>query len=161
NVDTKESSPILSESNMPSSPYSQKVGILLRDGFSGKELTDTMKFLTEKGVFIEVISDKLGILKGDDETEIIVDKGFVSTYSVLYDALYVVGGTSEHLTFDKKVMNIIHETSNLYKPIDTATTGMSYFSEELVGPGVVIAKDNLDFKESFLDAVATRRFWDR
>src|SRR5699024_11371773 len=70
NVDTKESSPILSESNMPSSPYSQKVGILLKDGFSSKELTDTMKFLTEKGVFIEVISDKLGILKGDDETEI-------------------------------------------------------------------------------------------
>src|SRR5699024_12168426 len=34
NVDTKESSPILSESNMPSSPYSQKVGILLKDGFS-------------------------------------------------------------------------------------------------------------------------------
>src|SRR5699024_4706326 len=49
NVDTKESSPILSESNMPSSPYSQKVGILLKDGFSSKKLTDTMKFLTEKG----------------------------------------------------------------------------------------------------------------
>src|SRR5699024_11218498 len=93
---------ILSESNMPSSPYSQKVGIILKDGFSSKELTDTMKFLTEKGVFIEVISDKLGILKGDDETEIIVDKGFVSTYSVLYDALYVVGGTSENISFDKK-----------------------------------------------------------
>src|SRR5699024_12701841 len=76
NVDTNESSPIISESNMPSSPYSQKVCILLKDGFSSKELTDTMKFLTEKGVFIEVISDKLGILKGDDETEIIVDKGF-------------------------------------------------------------------------------------
>lgn len=161
NVDTKESSPILSESNMPSSPYSQKVGILLKDGFSGKELTDTMKFLTEKGVFIEVISDKLGILKGDDETEIIVDKGFVSTYSVLYDALYVVGETSENISFDKKVMNFIHETYNFYKPIGIATTGMSYFSEELDGPGVVIAKDNHDFKESFLDAVATRRFWDR
>src|SRR5699024_10505872 len=132
-----------------------------KNGLSNKEIKDTMKFLTEKGVLIEVISDKLGILKGDDETEIIVDKGFVSTYSVLYDALYVVVGTSENISFDKKVMNIIHETYNIYKPIGIATTGMSYFSEELDGPGVVIAKDNHDFKESFLDAVATRRFWDR
>src|SRR5699024_11266630 len=87
-------------------------------------------------------------------TEIIVDKGFVSTYSVLYDALYVVGGTSENISFDKKVMNFIHETYNFYKPIGIATTGMSYFSEELDGPGVVIAKDNHDFKES--DRKSTR-----
>src|SRR5699024_7752619 len=120
-----------------------------------------MKFLTDKEVIIEDISDKLGILKGDDETAIIVDKDFVSTNSVLYYELYVVGGTSENISFDKKVMNFILETYNFYKPIGIATTGMSYFSEELDGPGVVIAKDNHDFKESFLDAVATRRFWDR
>lgn len=112
-------------------------------------------------MYIEVISDKLGILKGDDDTEIIVDKGFVSTYSVLYDALYVVGGTSKNIPFDTDVMNFMHETYKFYKPIGIATTGMSYFSEELDGPGVVIAKDNHDFKESFLEAVATRRFWDR
>src|SRR5699024_11510850 len=96
-----------------------------------------MKFLTEKGVFIEVISDKLGILKGDVETEIIVDKGFVSTYSVLYDALYVVGGTSENIYFDRKVLNFILEIYNFYNSLGMSVNVMSYYSDDITVAGRV------------------------
>src|SRR5699024_11272448 len=45
NVDTKESSPILSESNMPSSPYSQKDGILLKDGLTIQQTTINRQYV--------------------------------------------------------------------------------------------------------------------
>lgn len=160
-VDVFEQSPVLSEANAASSPYTQKVGILITDGFDEKEVIETMEYLKGEGVFFDVISDSLGMVTGNDGTEVKVNKGFVSTYAVLYDALYVAGGTDSGVKFDTGVIDFVDETYKYYKPIGVGISGMEYFEEDLDIPGVVFAKSNADFKATFLEAIMTRRFWDR
>ncbi|CAM3180098.1 catalase [Filibacter tadaridae] len=157
-------SPTLSISNTPHYAYSQKVGVLIGNGFNGDEVRHVLNVLKEYGVFIEVISEKLGTVTGADGTKIKVDKIFVSTYPVLYDSIYVVGGSTENQKkFNQDIMTFINEAYKHYKPIGIATTAQSYIqvSENNNLAGVVFAASNPDFAKEFVSAIAQQRFWNR
>src|SRR5699024_3843885 len=96
NVAVTKSSPALSEANTPHYAYTQKVAVLIGDGFDGQELKRTLQYLNKYGVYIAVVSAHLGTVTGRDGTEIEVDTIFTSTYPVLYDSIYVVGGRSNN-----------------------------------------------------------------
>src|SRR5699024_3035686 len=95
-VNVTASSPVLSLENQVRSAATQKVGVLIGNNFNDEEVMHTLKMLEGAGVFIEVVSDRLGSVRGKSGSEIKVDKPFLSTYEVLYDSLYVVGGTVEN-----------------------------------------------------------------
>ncbi len=163
-VPVTASSPALSLANTPHYAYSQKVGVLIGDGFNGEEVQNTLDVLEEYGVFIEVIGERLGTVTGADGTEINVDNIFVSTYPVLYDSIYVVGGEASNQTrFNQEVKSFISEAYKHYKPIGVATTGQLYIktSAENNLAGVVFAGNNPDFGNEFVSAIATQRFWNR
>lgn len=158
------SSPSLSMVNTPHYAYSQKVAVLIGDDFDGDEFSNTVKVLKEYGVFVEVISDKLGTVTGTSGEEVKIDKIFVSTYPVLYDSIYVVGGKTKNQTsFTQDLQKFITEAYKSYKPIGVATMAQSYINKSASNnlAGVVFAKNNPDFAKEFVSAIAHQRFWDR
>lgn len=160
-VKTERSYPSLSQLNSPHSAMTQKVGVLVGDGFNGKELKDTLATFKDNGVMTEVISEKLGPVKGDDGSELVPAKSFLTSHPALYDAIYVAGGTSTNqMMFDQHIHDFVRMQFMHLKPIGVAT-GQEAFVLKKDAPGVVLASENSDFPTQFVDAIAKKRFWNR
>lgn len=162
NVPVTQSSPALTKTKYY--PNTQTVAVLIGNGFNGQEVTNTLNVLRQHGVFIDIVSENLGTVTGDDGTTIEVEKIFTSTYPVLFDSIYVVGGSTENQEkFKQNVKNFINETYKYYKPIGVATTAQSYIqaSKNNNLDGVVFAANNPDFEKDFVSAIAKQRFWNR
>src|SRR5690625_1450771 len=162
-VQVEKSSPALSMENTTYKAGTQKVGVLIGEGFKEDEVTETLDVLRKEGAIVEIVSDKLGAVKGENGKEIEVNKTFITTHPTLFDSLYIVGGkTDKQDMFDDQVNMFAKDAYKHQKPIGVATTGQAYTSE-LKGnkSGVILADSNSKFGEEFLSAVAKQRFWDR
>ena len=163
-VPVVKSSPALSQANTPHYPYTQKVAVLIGNGFNGQEVTNVLNFLQQKGVFVDIVSETLGTVTGADGTKIKVDKTFLTTYPVLFDSQYVVGGKAKNQArFNQDIMTFVHEAYKHYKPIGVATTGQPYMKVPKRSnlAGVVFAANNPNFGKQFVSAIAQQRFWNR
>jgi len=164
NVPVEKSSPTLSLANTVYYAYTQKLAVLIGNGFNGNEVRNVLDYLHECGVFIDIVSEKLGTVTGDDGTKINVDDIFTSSNPVLYDSIYVVGGRSDNeAKFEQDITHYIRETYRHFKPIGVATSAESFFNPSDMNalPGVVFATNNSNFNEEFVTAIAKQRFWDR
>lgn len=163
-VNVQSVSPSLSQLNTPHSAYTQKLGVLIDNGFPSEEVLNTLNTLKSNGVFIEVISENLGTVTGRGGTSIKVDRTFQTAYPVLYDSIYVVGGKADNQKyFYQQIQEFIHEAYKHYKPIGIATSaeGSIRASEENNLEGVIFAQENPKFANDFLIAIAKQRFWNR
>lgn len=159
-----ESSPALSQANTPSYPYTMNVGVLIGDGFPIEEVKGIIRTLEEVGANVTLVGEKLGNVVSAENIQGSVTQTFITTDAVLFDALYVVGGQSENQAkFNSAIENFINEAFKHYKPIGIATTGERLFtaSNARRGPGVLLASENPNFDEAFVEAVGKQRFWDR
>ncbi|MFD1350915.1 catalase [Oceanobacillus caeni] len=164
NVPVSTSYASLSQANTPKYAYTQKVGVLIGDDFNGQEVTHVLNTLKQYGVFVDIISDKLGAVTGTDGTTLKVDKTFMTSSPYLVDSLYVVGGCSRNQAkFNQDIMNFVQNAYTHYKPIGVASTGESCIqtSENNNLAGVVFATNNPNFVEEFVSAIAQQRFWNR
>lgn len=162
-VDAK-SDAVSVDKNMPPSPYTKKVAVLIGNEFDDKEVENTLIMLKEKGVFVHVISEQLGEVTGAKGTNIPVTDTFLTTHPTLFDSLYVVGGKSKNQKqFDNHVKEFLNSHYKYFKPIGLATTGDYYVAsmsrENLIG--VVFAEDSKDFADEFVAAIGKARFWNR
>src|SRR5690606_22219806 len=89
---SSKSSPALSQENTVKSPRTRKVGVIVGTGFDGAEAKSVLNALIAEGVQAEFISDKLGVLHGSENTECEVVYTFLTADSVLFDAVYALGG---------------------------------------------------------------------
>lgn len=156
--------PSLSIANATKYPITLRVGILIGHNFDDEEVGDVIHALKKHGIFIDFISEKLGTITGVDGTKITVSQTFLTTNPNLYDALYVVGGSSKReKKFNQEMMNFSIEVYKHYKPIGVATNAEKYLpvSGENNLLGVVFAKNNPNFKDEFIAVIAERRFWER
>src|SRR5699024_11962445 len=96
NVPISTSYPSLSIASSPRYAYTQKVGVLISDGFHDEEVIDMLEVLHKYGVFVEIVSEKLGVVTGAYGTYIEVDYTFLTTSPYLLDSVYVVGVTTEY-----------------------------------------------------------------
>ncbi len=163
-VNINASSPALSQSNTIKSPQTLKVGILIGDGFNGTELENTINNFTRHGIQYVIISEKLGTVESAQGQQLKVNETFLTTYPVLFDALFVVGGTAkDQARFNSDMKNYIREAFQHYKPILVATTGEPFMEAANApeAPGVILEKDNPNFAQDAVRAIAEQRFWDR
>ncbi|HZW67774.1 MAG TPA: catalase [Pseudogracilibacillus sp.] len=163
-VKVTASSPVLSLENSVRSAATQKVAVLIGNGFNDEEVLQTLRELESEGVFIEIISERLGTVGGNGGTKLKVDKPFVSTYEVLYDSLYIVGGTAANeARFKDDVTTFLVHAYKHYKPIGVASTATDYFSADDINklPGVIFASHTKNFAKQFVKAIAQQRFWNR
>lgn len=156
--------PSLSQFNTKPSAYTQKIGVLICNGFDGKEVTSVLKTLEENGCFIDIVSDKLGTITGTDGTTLKVNRTFITSSPLLFDSLYVVGGQSlNQAVFDENVAEFLYIAYKYFKPIGIALTAEMYLnkSEKPNPEGVVFASDSTNFGQEFVHAIAQQRFWNR
>jgi catalase len=157
-----KSSPALSQLNTKKSPSTRKVGVIVGSETEGKEVSDVLRALKAKGIQGECISDKLGKPMAADGTEFKIMHTFLTASSVLFDAIYLAGCSSDP-KFKKNALHFIDEAYSHYKPIGATHEGAVWLKEaELMdNTGVVSGDDLNDFAERFADAISVHRHWDR
>ncbi len=173
-------SPSLSQENLKGeSLKGRKVAILLADGYNHQHLKSVMSALKEKGIMSKVISKNYGELKSNGEDTISVDKNYVTTGSVLFDAVFLPGGKDSISTLREHgfAANFINEMYKHCKPVAAIGEGVDFFSELSLKKaafskdssvkedmGVITVKDANDlssFNQSLINAIGHHRFWDR
>src|SRR5690606_35724320 len=70
--------PSLSQYSTPKYAITQKVGVIIGDGFDGAEVTNTLNSLQSSGIFFEIVSDTLGTVTGADGTQLPVHQTFIT-----------------------------------------------------------------------------------
>ncbi|MGP4081171.1 catalase [Pseudalkalibacillus sp. R45] len=158
-----KSSPALSMDNTVKKPDTRKIAVIIADDFHGKEVTSILDGLKDNGAQPEIVSEKLGAVKGTDGSRLEVDHTFLTADSVLFDAVYAVGGKNESKKFYNDAAYFINEAFMHFKPIGATHEGTKWLKkmEYDKSPGVVIGKDINEFTNEFLGAIAEHRHWDR
>lgn len=167
---TLEKSAALSMANtIKDTIKTRKIAILAADGVNAVTLDTVRKALMSAGASAEIIAPQLGAIIADDDTEIIADKTFFNTASVLYDAVYVAGGTNCVATLEAcpEAVHFLNEAFKHCKAIAADADGMqvlnaTYFHKKLeTDDGVIVDADANHLSTKFIAAIANHRFWDR
>ncbi len=158
-----KSSPALSQENTVKKPATRKVGVIISNDFHGKEVASVMESLKGEGMQPELISSKLGMVTGTGGVELEVNHTFLTCDSVLFDALYVVGGKDVDKKFDRETTYFVEEAYDHFKPIGASHEGKQWLEKlEISGAPGVVSGDEVDtFVTGFVDAVAAHRHWNR
>ncbi|PKR76880.1 catalase HPII [Halalkalibacillus sediminis] len=158
-----KSSPALSQENTVFSAETRTVGLIIADNFNGSEVAKVLDSLRNAGTIVEVISDKQGKLKGDDGSELNVDHTFLTSESVLFDALYVVGGEDVSKSFKHDAKYFVQEAFQHFKPIGATHQGVNWLKDNNLdqSPGVVAGSDPDSFANEFVEAISQHRHWTR
>jgi len=158
-------SPALSMANtIKDSIKSRKIAILTADGVDEASLTTIKSALEAEGAVVEVIAPKLGFLTG---TQIEVDQSYLAAASVLFDAVYVAGGTNAVATVaaEPNAVHFLNEAFKHCKAIAAADDAKqvieaTYFAKK-EDEGLLIGKADKKLAQSFIKAIAQHRFWER
>ena len=156
---------------------SRKIAILAADGVNGKSLKAVKAALEAEGALAEVIAPRLNYVIAEDDTQIPVDQSFLGAASVLFDAVYVPGGTNSVATLeaDADAVHFLNEAFKHCKAIAADYDAMqvleaTYFSKKLpadytnesvLTEGIVVGDDTENLAKQFIAAIAQHRFWDR
>ncbi|WP_368659308.1 catalase [Metabacillus halosaccharovorans] len=159
-----KTSPALSQLNTKILPNTRKVGVIIGPNFNGEDVVKVCHALKGEGIIVELISDKLGIQKGLDGKELIVDHTFLTSDSVLFDAIYAAGGKDVSQKFKEQAAYFINEAFSHFKAIGASSEGISWLPKGVMGdnPGVILEDENMNkFAQDFVQAISSHRHWNR
>ncbi len=174
-----KASPALSLANQPKlSIKTRKVALLALPGVSQAETDAIRSALCGQGAIVEVVSSALGPLLSDEGRPIDVDQTFLTTASVLYDAVVVPGGEgAEGLAHLAEAIHFVRECFGHAKPIGVTNEGAALLSAASLpdlelrpdkrgvatAQGVVTGQgdDLLPFTAAFVIALREHRHFDR
>ncbi len=175
-----QKSAALSQAHTTKTAKGRKVAILAADGVNAAQFSMIKQSLSALHISSEVVSLFGGSIVNTEGGKIEVDKTFLTTASVLYDAIYVPGGEQsiEALIAHGDPLSFIHEAFKHFKPMAATGEGVDLISQaDLKGIdfgnvngkmssqlGVIVSRDPADmatFTTTFVDAIKEHRFWTR
>lgn len=155
----------------------RKIAILAADGVNENSLTTVKEILLADGAVVEVIAPRLGTIISDNDVEITVNRSLLTSASVLYDAVYVPGGTNSVATLEANAdaIHFLNEAFKHCKPIAADADAWqvleaTYFSKKLpedntdetvMREGLVIHTDVEELAPQFIKTIKMHRFWQR
>jgi catalase len=165
-----DSSPAISQLNTAKGVATRKIAVLVHNGFDGMDLKQALVAFDQAGLTAEIVSENQGKIKSANGAELKVDQTFLTTDSVLYDAIYLASGQQSVDALKKlnKVNEFIMDTFNHYKAI-----GAPKEAADLVAPfirtsngaaGIITSSSEESIETSvdqFIEAVGKHRHWDR
>lgn len=177
-----ESSPAVSMDNtVKDTIETRKIAVVVADGFTGEQLDALADRMIDEGAMVKIVSKTRGVRTGVDDEELEVDKPYVATASLMYDAVYIPGGRDhvDELLEQGDARHFVNEAYKHCKPIGATAEGIELLEEaafqapDLSAPdqGVVTADTGVvtggvsadidDFLDEFVDAIADHRHWNR
>ena len=155
----------------------RKIAVLVADGVNELSVQKVKEMLEAKGAVVELVAPKLGSIISENDVVFSIAKSFLTTASVLYDAVYVPGGINSVATLaaEPDAIHFLNEAFKHCKPIAADEQALqviaeTYFYKKLPGEftdevaltkGIVIANDIEKLVSNFISAIAMHRFWDR
>lgn len=160
-----DTSPALSQAKSVKKTLTRKVAVLAEDGFNDQGLSHLVNQLQEAGMTAEVVSNRLGTLKGAEGGMLEADHTFLTADSVLFDAVYVAGGKESvsSLQERKEAKDFVNEAYSHFKAIGADNEGnvlLNAAGTDPEGAGVITGNGN-DLAKKFIKAVAEHRHWSR
>lgn len=153
------------------------IAILAADGVDENSVLLMKEALEAEGAMVDIIAPKLGMLTAESNTEITVNQSLLTAASVLYDAVYVPGGTNSVATLEA-APDAIHFLNEAYKHCKAIAADASamqvleatyfhkklppdYTDEIVLAEGIAINDNIKKLTAQFIKAIAQHRFWDR
>jgi catalase len=181
NVRSVDRSPAISMANEAADTIkSRRIAVLAAEGIDLDSLLTVKDALMDEGAVVEIVAKHQGSLGMAQGKEVKVDKSYVTTGSIMYDAVFVPGGRKgvEMLSQQGDAIQFINESFRHCKPIGAVNEGVNLLNEAhlveidlagektqgaLTDKGVVTARGQgeKDFVKSFVQAVAQHRHWER
>ena len=172
-----DKSPALSMANTPKdSIKTRQIAILATNGVDGHSLSTVKAELEAEGAVVKIIAPIGGIIKNSKGAGIKVDMSFLTTASVLFDAVFIPAG-AESIKALKQNVDAIHFINEAYrhcKAIAADADGIELLNETYVGEklkkgdadaiaGVITGDTNGKgtLVKDFIHAIAQHRFWER
>lgn len=150
---------------------SRKVAILCADGVSEKGVLNMKSALIRENAKGFVVAPYQGKVKTDQGGELPVDFSFLTSSSVLFDAVYIPGGLGlNELSQNPDVLDFLSDAYRHCKIIGaqgdgTALLSGTSFAAKLNNEdeGIVLEEDmeRTEFITNFIAAMANHRFWAR
>ena len=168
--------------NTHDSIKTRKIAILVADGVDGDQVAALKAAILAADALPELVAPTLSPLKAADGATLQPDKTFLTSGSVLHDAVFVPGGAQSVATLRSEggALHFINEAFVHCKAIGAATDGLdlllaSNVTDPDVGPqqvaaallllpGLVAERSPTGFKalaRRFIDAIAKGRHFDR
>jgi len=151
----------------------RQIAILVANGSDVHAVEQMKKVLMAEGAVVTIIAPQLGTIPGEKETSLKVDQSFLTSSSVLFDAIYLPGGEAgvKALTKEMEALYFIDEAYRHCKAIAVDGEAIDLFQATYAGKefncdnaqnngenlGLLIDKDAADF----VKAIAQHRFWAR
>lgn len=168
----------LSMVNTPKdSIQTRKIAFLAADGVDEKSITTVRDALVSAGAVVEIISTRHNYIMTESDTKLPVDHTFLTAASVLYDAVYVPGGTNSVASIEAEAdaVHFLNEAFKHCKPIASDLSAIqvleaTYFSKKLpadyddatiLKEGLVVLDDVDQLADKFILAISQHRFWER
>jgi catalase len=171
-------SPALSQENTTKAVKGRKVAILAAEGVSGSQITALKKDLSALGIESQIVSPSGGTIRTNEGNVIEVDQTFLTSASVMFDAVYLPGGLQSIavLKMNEDAISFIREVFMHCKPIAASGEGVDLLTQSgLQGIdlsqtngkvraelGIVTNRDlsNIEaFSEAFVEAIKEHRHW--
>jgi catalase len=171
-------SPALSLERQPrESIRTRRVAALAVTGVDGDAFAAVCGILQGLGAAVEVVSTALGQIRAHDGRPVDVDRTFLTTSSVLYDAVWVPDSAQPETGLDQipEAVEFVREAFRHAKPVGANGSGVAFVEASLLDPadanggaesrqrGVVLQRegDAREFAKAFAEAIAAHRHFDR
>lgn len=147
----------------------RQIAILVAEGSDTNAANKMKEFLISAGAVVKFVAPKLGMIKGERGEAIKADQSFLTSSSVLFDAVFVPGGKQgiQNLLAAIEPLNFVEEAFRHCKAIALDGDGVEIFKNikvgknipdhELTSLGVLINGTPQEFK----NLIAQHRFWIR
>lgn len=153
----------------------RQVAFLCSDGVHEDSLNLLKDALEKKGAMAKIIGLNAGNIKGDKGTAIKADHSFLTSSSVLFDALYIPGATNfKLLENNDDAIEFINDAYKHCKVIGADEEANALLGKTTIGnklkdkkdtklPGVIIKNNgaNDSFVKDFIAQLAQHRVWER
>ena len=174
----KKSAPLSMANTPKDNIQTRKIAFLAADGVDLAAVNAMKKALTGAGAVVKIVAPHLGYLKAtggsEGKTELKIDFSFLTTASVLFDAVYVPGGEKSvaALKGEADAIHFINEAYKHCKAIAASGAGVELImashinavkNPDDVDAGLVLNEDPKAQKiaDAFIVAIAQHRHWER
>ncbi len=145
----------------------RQIAVLLADGFDSADLMAARGAITGAGASIKTVAPHLGVVVAADGSEVLADFSFLTTASVLHDAVLVVGGEAsvDRLLLEPDALHFVREAFKHCKAIGAMGEAERLLAQAGIASegdaGIVSGDSSPARHEEFVAAVAVHRHWVR